>query len=145
MRCMSVVAGSIVVAIVLLAGCGGDREGTTDESRPLVVYARSGGVAANPERLTIERDGAATVVAGVDGQRSSFELSESELAELSAELEAADFGALEDPGPSACADCFFYEVVYGDLEISYDDLDTPPASVSTLVAHLGQIAGRHDR
>ena len=52
---------------------------------------------------------------------------------------------LEDPGPSVCADCFVYEVVYGDLEISYDDLDTPPASISALVAHLGEIAGRHDR
>ena len=138
-------ARSIVVAIVLLAGCGGDRDGTTDESGPLVAYARSGGIAATPERLTIERDGSATVVAGVEGERSSFELSESELAELSAELEAADFELPEDPGPGVCADCFVYEVVYGELEISYDDLDTPSASLSALVAHLGEIAGRQDR
>jgi hypothetical protein len=129
-------------AAVLVAGCGDDAAPEKPGSGALVTYARSGGVASVPEQLVLQPDGMATVEAGIDGARASFELEPNELEQLRAELEAADFGALE-PSPTVCADCFSYQVVYGGNTISYDEADSPPDSVTTVVAHLGQITADH--
>ena len=142
MRMVAICVGAALLA--LPPGCGGDDGGDRAPEGPLVVYARSGGIASMPERLTIEVDGSATLEYGIDGETASFRLGGDELDNLDAELEAADFDAVEQPGePSTCADCFLYEVVYGGRTISYDDVDTPPASVTAVVAHLGEIASAH--
>jgi hypothetical protein len=135
---------AVAAAVALGAGCGDDGDGEAPADGPLVEYARSGGVASTPERLTISNDGAATLVSGIEEQRSEFTLDEAELADLRAELEAANFDTVGKPGePNPCADCFIYEVVYGGRTISYDDIDTPPESVTAVVAHLGEIAAAH--
>jgi hypothetical protein len=143
MRTFAALAGCIAVA--LLVGCGDDDQAPDQlRSETLVTYERSGGIASVPERLMLEEDGSATVEAGVDGDRGSFELEGDELDQLRAELEAADFDAIEQPPqPSGCADCYVYEIVYHGATISYDEADPPPASVATVVAHLGEITADH--
>jgi hypothetical protein len=138
-------AAMLAACTAFVAGCGGDDPATTTPgSGALVTYSRTGGVASVPEQLVVEADGTATVEAGIGTARHSFELDQNELDQLRAELEAADLGAFEPPpGPSACADCFSYEVVYNGTTVSYDDAHPPAAAVASVVAHLGQITADH--
>jgi hypothetical protein len=138
---------AIAIAVGILgAGCGGDDETSTasDPAGPLVVYQRSGGIAGVTEKLQVERDGSVTVNAGaVDPQRASFRLSDAELQDLSAELDAADFGAVSTPGPSACADCFIESVDTGGRAVTIvAEINQPPESVATALAHLRELVTR---
>jgi hypothetical protein len=137
-----------VSALALVAGCGNDdspqASPTTTADGPLVTYSREGGVASMPIELTIEPDGKATLVSEYDGQRESFDLSETELAALESELEAANLDEYEAPTePSTCADCFVYRVEYGGTTITYDDIATPPDEIVALVGHLDELAMAH--
>jgi hypothetical protein len=134
-----------LVAALLLAGCGGDDESTTTPtSGTLVTYARTGGFASMPEGLVVEADGAATVEAGVDPARETFELDEDELQQLRTELEVADLGRFDEPDePSGCADCYVYEIGSGDDTISYDESQEVPDAITALVAHLSRITAEH--
>jgi hypothetical protein len=142
---MRTLSALVCGALLAASGCGNDDSNADPpQSGPLVTYARSGGFASMPEQLVVEADGTATVEAGVSGARTTFELSAGQLDQLRAELEAADFDAVEQPpGPTACADCYSYEVVYDGTTISYDDADTPPASVTAVVALLSRITSEH--
>lgn len=138
---------TIALSLFAIAGCGDDA--TTPEppqdpqTGPLVTYSRGGGVAAVDEQLRVERDGAATVIAGYGPtEPQTFQIGEDELALLESELDAADFEAI-DPGPTGCADCFIYEVTYDANSYSYDDVADPPQSVLTAVGHLGQLTADH--
>jgi hypothetical protein len=87
-----------------------------------------------------EGDGTATVEAGIDPARDRFELEGGELEQLRAELEAADFVSYEPSDePTGCADCFAYEVTYDGTTISYDESESVPAPITTVVAHLSEI------
>ena len=72
-----------------------------------------------PESLVVDADGSATVEAGVDPARETFELDPDELEQLRAELEAAGFdGFAQSTEPTGCADCYVYEVTYdGDDDL----------------------------
>ena len=137
---------ALLATALLAAGCGDDDPPpeAPPESGPLVTYARSGGVASVPESLVVEADGAATVVAGIDGARLSFRLSDRELEQLRSELDAADFESVEDPpSPPTCADCYVYEIVYDGTTISYDEANPPAESVTDVVGTLAAITGNH--
>ena len=87
---------------------------------------------------------AATVEAGVDPARETFDLGEDELEQLRSELEAADLGSFDEPDePSGCADCYVYEVASGDDTISYDESQQVPEAMAALVAHLERITADH--
>ena len=136
-------AAVAVAAAILGAGCGGG-DGTStvsDPAGPLVVYQRSGGIAGVTEKLQVERDGSVTVNTGaVDPQQASFRLSDAELQELSAELDAADFGAVSTTGRSACADCFIESVDTGGRPVTIvAEINQPPESVATALAHLREL------
>ena len=125
---------------LLAAGCGDD-DTTTADTGTLVTYARTGGVASMPVSLEIQPDGSATVEAGVDPARETFEVASEELEQLRSELDAADFESFEPPAvPSGCADCYAYEVTYDGTTVSYDESQEVPASITAAVAHLSQIA-----
>src|SRR5688500_3297141 len=104
-------------ATALAAGCGDDRATaptaptTTQAAEPLVVYERAGGLAFTAQRLVVEEDGSATVTVEGPGEiGAEFQLSEAELDELRALLDAASFEASE---PSACTDCYVYVIESG--------------------------------
>jgi hypothetical protein len=128
---------------VAAGGCGGDDSTTTATSAPLVSYTRTGGFASMPVSLEVDQDGSATVEAGVDPARESFDVDADEVEGLLGELEAADFGAVDSGEQTGCADCYVYEIVYQGETTSYDESQTVPGSVSTVVAHLTEIAEAH--
>ena len=135
-----------VAAALAVPGCGGgDRTSTvSDPAGPLVVYQRSGGIAGVDEKLEVERDGSVSVsTGGVEPAHASFRLSDAELGELSAELDAADFGAVTASGPSSCADCFVESVAAGGRTTTVvAEIDEPPESVATALAHLRELVQR---
>lgn len=136
-----------VTAAIALSGCGSDNTTTTtdpDLAGPLVVYQRSGGIAGVDEKLDVERDGSASVsTGGVEPANSSFRLSDAELKELSAELDAADFGAVRTSGPTSCADCFVESVATGGRTTTIvAEIESPPDSVTTALAHLRELVQR---
>ncbi len=138
---------ALAVAAIAVSGCGsGDTTTTTDPdlAGPLVVYQRSGGIAGVDEKLDVERDGSASVsTGGVEPAHSSFRLSDAELKELSAELDAADFGAVTTSGPSSCADCFVESVATGGRTTTIvAEVEPPPDSVTTALAHLRELVQR---
>jgi hypothetical protein len=137
-----------VGALALGPGCGSedapDSEPATTGDGPLVTYSREGGVASMPVELTIDADGSATLVSEFDAQTEDFVLGDAELRALTAELDAADLEAFEEPTePSGCADCFLYTVTYGGATISYDDTATPSDEIIALVGHLDELASEH--
>jgi hypothetical protein len=136
-----------VTAAIAVSGCGsGDTTTSTvrDLAGPLVVYQRSGGIAGVAEKLEVERDGSASVsTGGVEPAHASFRLSDAELQELSAELDAADFGAVATPGPSSCADCFVESVATGGRTTTIvAEIEPPPDPVTTALAHLRELVQR---
>ena len=132
-------------ALALATGCGDDDTTTSPPaSGALVSYARTGGVASMPESLVVSEDGSATVEAGIDPARESFQLEPDELDRLRSELEAADFEGFEQSTePTGCADCYAYEVTYGGRTISYDQSETVPEPIAVVVAHLSEITANH--
>ena len=129
---------ALLATVLLAAGCGDDDpapEAPTSPGpwSPTRVRAAS---PACPESLVVEADGAATVVAGIDGARAQLQALRRELEQLRSELDAADFESVEDPpSPPTCADCYVYEIVYDGTTISYDDANPPAESVTDVVAH----------
>jgi hypothetical protein len=133
----------VALALAGLAGCGGDDATSPAESGTLVTYERTGGFASMPESLVIEADGAATVEAGVDPARETFQLDADELEQVRSELEAADFEAVESGVPTGCADCYEYDITYDGTTVSYDESQDVPDSVGVAVAHLSEITADH--
>lgn len=145
MRQLALIA--LVGAATALGACGDDDPATTGQdpgSGALVDYARSGGIAAMPIALTIDSDGRATLTQGAEDDRTSFTLDADEIEQLRGTLEAADLGAVETPTPpTACADCFIYDIAYGGEKLSYVEADEVPANVSAAVSALEEIATEH--
>lgn len=132
--------GTIAAAALIAApGCGDD--GPTvpqDSDGPLVAYERGGGIAGVAERLVVRGDGTATLTVGVvDERQEELELADAELDRLTADLEAADFAAVEPAAPGACADCFIEAVTYdGRTTTVVAEIVEPPESVSAVLAQL---------
>jgi hypothetical protein len=130
-------------AAAVAPGCGDGDSTTAPETGDLVVYARTGGFASSPQRLTIAADGSATVEAGVPPGRTTFTLGHDDLAALRAELDRADFDAVDGDSPTSCADCYVFRITYGGRTIGYDESQPVPDSVATVVAHLDRLTAEH--
>ncbi|MDX6583675.1 MAG: hypothetical protein QOI10_2859 [Solirubrobacterales bacterium] len=144
MRVLILLSACALVACA--GGCGEDGATTAPGTGELVTYARTGGVASMPVRLVISDGGEATIEFGVDVNASpiSFALGAPELESLRADLEAAEFDAVEQPPePTMCADCFAYEIIYDGDTTSYDETASVPESVGAVVSHLDEITGAH--
>ena len=141
-------ATAILVALfaaAFAAGCGDDQTtaptvpATARAGGPLVVYEREGGVAYTAQRLVVEEDGSATVTVEGPGEiGADFELSEAELDELRALLDAA---SLESPEPSGCVDCYVYVVESGGATATFDETNFPPGA-KPLVEFISKIVQR---
>ena len=154
-RFASIAAASLLAVLAL--GCGSEDSGTPTISdpnpdAPLVEYVRTGGFAPSLQRLTIQIDGDAELLSGYEPdppKRQDFELTSTELADLEAAVEAADFDAVEK-GDGVCADCFYYEITTdeGTLELSDADLfegstSSVPNEVFELLDQLATILDEH--
>ena len=153
-------ARSAVTCLVVLAlglgACGDDDEVTTEPSGsngPLVSYERTGGIAGLSESLTVAEDGQAELGVGQpDPATTEFGVADAELESLRATVEAADLGGVSLPGgPSACADCFVYEIETEAGAVTYDDAQADglvegaavPDSVTRLAGELQELVDSH--
>ena len=136
-----------LVALVLASGCGDDDDAAPDSPAPptegqLVSYSRSGGIAGIDQQLTIDVDGKGTYTVGQpEPARRSIQLTDAEVAELQALLEAAALDAVE-PEQTGCADCFVYTINYAGTEAMLDDVTLldAPGSVQEVIAYLDGVA-----
>jgi hypothetical protein len=148
MKAIATLLAILATTAMLAVGCGDDELTTptvpdtttaADDDGPLVVYERAGGIAYTAQRLVIEEDGSATVTVEGPGEiGAEFQLSESELDELRALLDAASF---ETPEPSGCADCYAYVIESGDESATFDQVNFPEGT-EPLVEFLSKIVER---
>ncbi len=107
----------------------------------LVLFVRSGGFAGLMDRLAIHADGACELTRK-RGQMT-FALTEPELRDLCALLDAANLESLPDETPHpAGADRFTYEVTYGPVRRSFAS-GTIPEAVAPALAALNTLLDRH--
>ncbi|MEA2124948.1 MAG: hypothetical protein QOI80_1730 [Solirubrobacteraceae bacterium] len=131
-----------LVAVVALAfgfpGCETRPPVVKHDGGPLVVYEHGGGIAAQPRRLVIERDGRAklTVVTGADESHRAFRLTGPELDDVERALE--DAAGAEQPKPTGCADCFTFSITADGIDVDLDQvsIDDAPEPVGRLVTLL---------
>ena len=141
---------------LVLGACGDDDETATTEPTAdgeLVAYERTGGIAGLSESLTVSEDGQAELRMGQpEPATSEFELTDAELESLRSEVEAAELGGVSLPGgPSACADCFVYEIETAAGAVTYDDAQAQglvdgadvPGSVTSLANELQALIDSH--
>lgn len=138
-----------VAAIAFTPFACGDEETTsspleTPSSGPLVVYEHGGGIAAQPRRLAIDRDGRATltVQTGQDVSKSRFTLTDDPLSALEDEL----INAQGDAGPelpTGCADCFTFSIKADDVDVFLDQvsIEDTTEDLKRLVATLERLSG----
>ncbi len=102
---------------------------TPSPGTPLVSYARSGGVAAFQEILTVTRNGGAKLELGFlpNASLTRFELTNGELELLNDTLDAADLEPGDAP-ETGCADCLQYEITTADGTSRFDENAIPPGA-----------------
>jgi hypothetical protein len=105
----------------------------------LVTFMRSGGFAGVEDRLRIQRDGAARVQRE-GGEARDFQVPEAEVAQLEAELDAADFPHLRSSyrNDPAIADGFVYQVTYEGRTVRCEQ-DAGPPALERVIDHLERV------
>jgi hypothetical protein len=139
---MTLLAG---LALVLLAGCGGDDGGGGEKAqlaRPL-IYERGGGLAGRRDRLVVQPDGTAKLT--VRNKTSEIELKPAELDRIATEVEQADLASVpsRSTSPKPIPDAFGYRIQYGSNDITTDQAALPK-EIRSLVARLGQLVDRYE-
>jgi hypothetical protein len=138
----------VLLSIIIgLLGCGDDPAPVTHTGTgPLVTYERGGGVASQPQKLVIQRDGRARLqvqTAGKDAD-NRFTLTAADLKALESALH--DARGVDLPTPQGgCADCFEYTVQADGVDlhldsVAYEDAATP-TELKSVVAILEKLAG----
>jgi hypothetical protein len=144
--------GLLATALACLAmspGCGGPAvEAPPSVAQFALSYARSGGLKPDPRSLEIAPGRHATVKGRKLPSRSDslftvrFRIGVKQVKRLRNALERADFQAIADPGPGACADCFQYSIDYRGHEVTFSDVTAPPG-VRPVVDRIEAIIVHH--
>ena len=126
-----------------LPGCEDDTPAAGHPDGPLVTYEHGGGIAAQPRRLVIDRDGHARLATttGTTLSHRRFDLSPTQLADLEDEL--ADARGDTDPDqPGGCADCFTFSIEADDIDVDLDQVSIEAATdgLRRLVATLERLS-----
>jgi hypothetical protein len=146
MRTGALIAG--LVAMLALAGCGGEDESPPEPGDPggapltgPLTYSRGGGIGGRMDKLTVRPDGSGTLVTKT-GERA-VELQDRELEALADDVERADLPGLpadstaDRPQPDALG----YRVVYGDATVTTES-GKVPERMAPLLATLDGIVDR---
>jgi hypothetical protein len=135
MRFRSFVALAILFAA--LAGCGESDAATLAGQ---LKYTRDGGLRGVGERLTIQRDGKASVGGGKLGNRR-FKLTKAELDNVARLVKKADI-ANAKVGIGDGADVFSYSLAYRGDTLAFNDINAPDEVVG-LVGALNRLVKKY--
>jgi hypothetical protein len=143
----------MAMALLVLAGCGGDEaeapggggDGGAARLEGPLTYTRGGGIAGRADKLVVEPDGSATLTTRQGGERR-FRLTGEELAGLAEELRRANLPELPERSVSdpPVPDAFGHRIAYGGVTVTADDPAMPEA-LSPLVARIGGLVQAHDK
>ena len=146
MRTGALIAG--LVAMLALAGCGGEDESPADPGDPggaqltgPLTYSRGGGIDGRMDKLTLQPDGSGTLQTKT-GERS-VKLESRDLMSLADEVERADLPGLPEdstadrPQPDALG----YRVSYGDATVTTESGQIPER-MAPLLSTLDDIVDR---
>ena len=132
----------LILAALLAASC--TRSSTNTYSPPAIEddwsvnMTLSGGIAGLMRTIEVKADGSFTVTDKRVGNTVSGELTEDELAKLEEMLSSLKFSTSKNP--SACADCFEYEIeiISGGQKmlVNADDVTLGDSGIGTLVQFL---------
>jgi hypothetical protein len=128
----------VLAAMVFIAGCMTDtRESANSSSGPklVVLYTRTGGIAAFNDKLVVFENGQAAYSRG--NKTGEFTIPPDRLSELQQLLVNADFPSLAPsyPAPSSGADYFNYTITYNKKEVRTETGGVP----DSLVAVIGRL------
>ncbi|HEX5954984.1 MAG TPA: hypothetical protein VFY37_03525 [Solirubrobacterales bacterium] len=147
MRTGALIAG--VVAMLALAGCGGEDESPADPGDPggapltgPLTYSRGGGIAGRMDKLVLQPDGGGTVTTKT-GERT-FKLEGAELQKLADDLQSADLPGLPEDSTAdrTQPDAMGYRVVYDGATVSTESGHIPDR-MGPLVATLDDMVDRY--
>jgi hypothetical protein len=127
----------LTLLFVALAGCGESDAATLAGQ---LKYTRDGGLRGVGERLTIQRDGKASVGGGKRGNRS-FKLTSSELDDVARRVKKADI-AHAKVGKGDGADVFSYTLAYRGDKLEFNDISAPDQVVG-LVGALNRLVKKY--
>jgi len=146
MRTGALIAG--LVAMLALAGCGGEDESPAEPGDPggapltgPLTYSRGGGIDGRMDKLTVQPDGSGTLQTKRGERRVKLE--GKELQALSDDVERADLPGL--PADSTAGrpqpDALGYRVMYGDATVTTESGHIPER-MGPLLATLDGIVDR---
>jgi hypothetical protein len=130
----------VVVAAVLLLGCGSDAP-TASALTSTVKYTRSGGIAGVSVGATIKADGNGTFGDSRKGMREG-RLTSAERARLTRLIRAADLAHVKVDSRSECCDMFDYTLSYRGRTLRWSDAHFP-ASLSKLIAEIEKLITKY--
>jgi hypothetical protein len=147
MRTGTLIAG--LVAMLALAGCGGEDESPADPGEPggaqlggPLTYSRGGGIEGRMDKLVVQPDGTGSLTTKT-GERS-VKLDAAQMQVLADYVERADLPDLPEDSTAdrPQPDAFGYRVVYGDATVTTESGHIPER-MGPLVATLDEIVDRY--
>ena len=147
MRTGALIAG--LIAMLALAGCGGEDESPAEPGEPggaqlggPLSYSRGGGIEGRMDKLTVRPDGTGSLTTK-SGERS-LELDAAQLEALADEVERADLPSLPEDSTAGRPqpDAIGYRVVYEGATVTTESGHIPDR-MGPLVATLDKIVERY--
>ena len=128
---------ALLLLVFAIAGCGSDDE-TSSDTRALVTFAKSGGIAGKAYALTVDRGGGAQLTT-YPSKIKKFKIGGDERDELSGVLDGfADLESSYEPD-TPVADAFRYSVTYEGRTLQASDNAKLPDKLRSLIDLLDGI------
>jgi len=150
MRTGALIAG--LVALLAVAGCGGEDESPADPGEPggaslagPLTYTRGGGIAGRTDKLVVQPDGSGSLTTRSGGERA-VKLEPSQMTEIADAVERADLPGLPEDSTAGRPqpDAFGYRVAYQGATVTTES-GSIPDRMGPLVGALGEIVDDLDR
>jgi hypothetical protein len=124
-----------LAGLLFLAGCATDTTGPVNShSEPslVVIYIRTGGIAAFNDKLVVFENGQAAYSRG--NKTGEFTVPPDRLSEIQHLLANADFPSLASsyPAPSSGADYFNYTITYNKKEVQTETGGVPDSLIAVI-------------
>ena len=150
MRTGALIAG--LVAMLALAGCGGEDESPADPGDPggaqltgPLTYSRGGGIEGRTDKLVVQPDGTGSLTTRSGGERA-VKLDPSQVQAIADRVEQADLPGLPEDSTASKTqpDALGYRVSYQGATVTTES-GSIPDRMGPLIGTLGKIVDGLDR